>query len=212
MNARPALATAALLLAAGGCVNLERSRDLGNPDVPAATLAAQVCSNCHGLDGNAPSPNFPSLAGQQKDYLEAQLRQFRGHNRLDPAGFEYMWGLSRKLTDAQIAGLADYFAAQRPRSPGPAAPALAEAGRRIFKDGLPDGNIPACATCHGEHGEGNATFPRLAYQHADYLYKQLVVFQRTDERPEGSVMKTIAHGLSGADMRAVAAYLQAFPD
>ncbi len=212
MNALPALATAALLLTTGGCVNLERSRDLGNPNVPAATLAAQVCSNCHGLDGNARSPNFPSLAGQQKAYLEAQLRQFRSHNRLDPAGFEYMWGLSRKLTDAQIEGLADYFTGQRPRSPGPVALELAQAGQRIFRDGLPDSNTPPCASCHGERGEGNATFPRLAYQHADYLYKQLMVFQRTDERPEGSVMKTVAHGLSVVDMRAVAAYLQAFPD
>jgi cytochrome c553 len=53
-----------------------------------------------------------------------------------------------------------------------------------------------------------ATFPRLAGQHADYLVKQLLVFQRTDERPEGSIMKTVAHELSPANIGDVAAYVQ----
>ena len=62
--------------------------------------------------------------------------------------------------------------------------------------------------CHGDHAQGNATFPRLAGQHADYVVKQLMVFQRTDERPEGAVMKTVAHALHPEDMRDVAAYVQ----
>lgn len=206
-----AFSLAALALAGAGCTNLERSRDLDNPQVSAATLAAQVCSNCHGLDGNSVSPNFPRLAGQQESYFIAQLKQFRGHNRLDPAGFEYMWGLSRKLTDAQIEGLAAYFAVQTPRSPGRGDARRVAEGREIFRKGIAENNIPACAVCHGEQGEGKETFPRIAYQHADYLYKQLMVFQRTDERPEGSVMKTIAHGLSKDNMLAVAAFLQDFP-
>ena len=53
-----------------------------------------------------------------------------------------------------------------------------------------------------------ANFPRIAGQHADYLVKQLLVFQRTDERPEGSVMKVVAHGLQPQDIENVAAYLQ----
>jgi cytochrome c553 len=68
--------------------------------------------------------------------------------------------------------------------------------------------VPACATCHGAEGKGNATFPRLAGQHADYLVKQLVVFQRTDERPEGSIMKTVAHELTQQNIDDVAGYLQ----
>jgi cytochrome c553 len=54
-------------------------------------------------------------------------------------------------------------------------------------------------------------FPRLAGQHADYTVKQLTVFQRTDERPEGSVMKTVAHGLTRENMESVAAYMEAIP-
>ena len=61
-SGRLAAAAAALLVL--GCANLDRSRDLANPQVSATTLAQQVCSNCHGLPGNAVSPNFPNLAGQ----------------------------------------------------------------------------------------------------------------------------------------------------
>ena len=195
-----------------GCSNIEQSRDLANPKVSGTTLAQQVCSLCHGVDGRATSPNFPNLAGQQPTYFTAQMNEFRNHKRLDPAGFEYMWGLSRNLTDEQIKGLADYFAAQVPMSPGKAAdPALVARGRAVFEQGVPEKNIPACSTCHGAQGQGNEQFPRLAHQHADYLVKQMKVFQRTDERPEGSIMKTIAHELTPTNMEDVAAYLQGFP-
>lgn len=195
-----------------GCSNLERSRSLANPDTPAKTIALQVCSNCHGVDGNTTSPNFPNLAGQQQAYFVAQLKEFRGHNRLDPAGFEYMWGLSRSLTDRQIEGLAAYYAAQTPKRPVAVDASLKVAGREIFEKGVPAQNIPPCSTCHGDKGQGNGTFPRLAYQHADYVRKQLMVFQRTDERPEGSIMKTIAHGLTEKNMGAVAEFVQGFPN
>lgn len=200
------LAAAAL---AAGCSNLERSRNLADPRVSASTLAQQVCSNCHGPGGNAVSPNFPNLAGQVGSYLAAQLNGFKGHGRSDPAGFEYMWGLSRSLSDAQIEGLAAYYAAQVPtRQPLEADPAAAAAGRSIFVEGAPGHDVPACAGCHGSDGQGQATFPRLAGQHADYIVKQLLVFQRTDERPEGSIMKTVAHALTPTDIVNVAAYVQ----
>jgi cytochrome c553 len=205
------LLTAALAAAAAGCANLDTSRDLANPQVSAKTMAQQVCALCHGASGRNTNPNFPQLAAQQPAYFKAQMQQFKGHNRLDPAGFEYMWGLSRSLTDAQIDGLATYFAAQS------AAPAHVDAdaatlarGRAIFEGGVTAKNIPPCSACHGAQAQGNDKFPRLANQHADYLVKQLTVFQRTDERPEGSIMKTIAHDLTRDNMQDVAAYLQAF--
>lgn len=200
------LAMPGLLL---GCANPERSRDLANPAIDAVVIARQVCSNCHGVTGNAVSPNFPNLAAQPAPYLAAQLKQFKDHNRQDPAGFEYMWGLSRSLTDAQIDGLAAYYAAQKPaRQPIEGDAALMEAGRSLFESGVSGKDVAACKICHGANGEGQATFPRLAGQHADYIVKQLTIFQRTDERPEGSIMKTVAHGLTRADLESVAAYLQ----
>ena len=78
----------------------------------------------------------------------------------------------------------------------------------IFTGGIPSKNIPPCTTCHGPSGAGNEQFPRLAGQHADYISKQLLVFQRTDQRPEGVVMKAVAHDLAPEDIQSVAAFLQ----
>jgi len=205
----------ALLLgaAAAGCANVERSRDLGNPNVAPAVTAVQVCSACHGVTGNSVSPNFPRLAGQQPDYIEQQLKNFRSHQRADPEGYEYMWGISRKLTDEQIKGLADYFSKQKPSIPvamGADAKSVAD-GKAIFENGVPEQNVIACQACHGAKAEGIGAFPRLAHQHKDYLIKQLNVFQYTQGRP-GTPMEAISHPLTGENKEAVASYLQAFPD
>ena len=194
-----------------GCSTPERSRNLGNPTTPANALAMQVCSNCHGIDGNSTSPNFPNLAAQQEAYFIAQLKSFKSHGRFDPEGFEYMWGISRSLSEEQIKGLAAYFSKQTPKTNPPGDTKLASAGKEIFEKGVAAQNIPACMVCHGSRGEGNASSPRIANQHADYIIKQLRVFQKTDERPEGAVMKPIAHSLTTENVAAVAAYLEAMP-
>lgn len=206
-----AAASLALVVMVSGCSSVERSRALGDPSVSANTLALQVCSNCHGVQGTSRSPNFPNLAAQMPLYLEAQLKSFKGHGRFDPAGFEYMWGISARLTDEQISGLAAYFSSQKPASGKSRDPKVTAAGQAIFEHGIAANNTPACTGCHGAKGEGLQQFPRLAGQHADYIVKQLIVFQRTDERPEGSVMKVIAHGLTRENINNVALYLEAMP-
>jgi len=203
----------AVLIGLAGCANEPRSRDTANPNVSGDTLAMQVCSNCHGVTGNSKSPNFPNLAAQQEAYVVAQLSEFKNHSRQDPAGFEYMWGLSHRLTEKQIKELAAHFAAEKPqRQPVEGKSERIAAGKAIFIGGVPEKAIPPCASCHGPQAEGKATFPRLAGQHADYLVKQLTVFQRTNERPEGSVMKTVAHNLTRQNIVNVADYLQALPN
>ncbi len=204
------LPTLAIVFALSACSNLERSRDLENPNVPPAVTAMQVCSICHGIDGNSVSPNFPRLAGQNPSYLVAQLQNFRSHQRSDPPGFEYMWGISHHLRDDQIKGLAEYFARQVPQANAPVDAQLMAAGKAIFENGVPDKEAAPCMACHGPKAQGIANFPRLAGQHQDYLVKQLHVFQETEGRP-GTPMKQITHLLSVQEMQAVAGYLQAFP-
>lgn len=212
MNIQRMAWLAAVASLATGCANEPRSRDTANSSVSGKTLALQVCSNCHGVTGNSRSPTFPNLAGQQEAYIVAQLTGFRARSRRDPAGFEYMWGVSHKLTDNQIKELAIYFAAQTPeRQSVEGKPERIEAGKAIFTSGVPDRAVPPCTVCHGSQGQGNAAFPRIAGQHVDYLVKQLTIFQRTDERPAGIVMKTVAHGLGEQNIAAVAEYLQAMP-
>jgi cytochrome c553 len=207
-TAMQAGAVAAALVTAG-CANPSRSRDLGNPQIAGATLARQVCSNCHGVTGVSVSPNFPILAAQVPEYIVKQLQEFKSHDRQDPAGFVYMWGLSRSLTDAQMRELASYYAGQ------PAAPGRGELqdgrGGEIYRSGLPGQGVPACAGCHGDAAQGNGQFPRLAGQHADYVIKQLVVFKVSEQRPAGAMMKVVAHDLRPQDMRDVAAFLQSLP-
>jgi cytochrome c553 len=171
-------------------------------------LAEQVCSNCHGLDGNSISPQFPKLAGQQKDYIEAQLKYFRSKNRSDPAGYEFMWGIARHLTDGQIKELAEYFSQQKDKPGEPGDPTLTAKGKSIFENGIADEGVAACQGCHGPDAMGNGTFPRLADQHADYMRKQLHVLKDTDERPAGEIMKPLVHGLKPADVLAVTTYLK----
>jgi cytochrome c553 len=193
-----------------GCSSIEHSRDLANPSVSSITLAQQVCSLCHGIDGNSVSPNFPRLAGQSPEYLVSQLMKFKAHQRLDPPGFEYMWGLSRSLTDEQIKGLAEYFSKQAPVANEAVDPQQMASGKAIFENGVPAKEAAPCIACHGPNAQGLATFPRLAGQHQDYLVKQLHVFQSTEGRPD-TPMKQITHFLSEEEMDAVAGYLQAFP-
>jgi len=199
-----------LALCAAGCANIERSRDLANPAVPGKVLAEQVCSACHGVDGNTVSPAFPRLAEQPPQYIIKQLTDFRSHDRSDPPGPSYMWGVSRHLSDGQIAGLAEYFSKQTAKSGATADATLIAAGKEIYQNGLPKDNVPACSVCHGEKGQGNAGFPRLAYQHAQYVEKQLDVFQFTHARP-GTPMEAVTHPLNASQTKALAAYLEAFP-
>ena len=150
-----------------GCCSVERSRSLGNPNISANTIALQVCSNCHGLHGNSESPNFPNLAAQSQPYLVEQLKSFECHGRSDPAGFEYMWGISARLTDEQTSGLADYFSSRMSARGKARNPELLKNGQTIYEQGIAANNTPACSTCHGAKSEGVQQFPRLAGQHAD---------------------------------------------
>ena len=198
----------ALVVGIAGCSSPERTRSLADPGTSAITIAVQVCSNCHGVTGRSTSPNFPMLAAQVEPYLIAQLAAFKHHGRSDPDGFEYMWGVSAHLTDAQITGLAHYYFSQPPPEGRDGDPEKIAVGRHIFEEGISSKNVSACSSCHGAAAQGMATFPRLAGQHAAYIIKQLLVFQQTDTRPEGAVMKAITHGMSATSMTEVAEYLQ----
>jgi cytochrome c553 len=167
----------------------------------------QTCGTCHGANGRSVSPTFPNLAAQTAPYIEAQLKAFKDQTRADPDAQAYMWGMAAQLSDAQISELADYFSKQ----PAPAAgksggPAALARGKQVFEEGVPARQIPPCASCHGAHGEGLATFPRLAGQHAPYLLKQILVIQNALRN--APVMHGVVKDLSKDQMQAVVAYLE----
>jgi len=165
------LALAALTLAAcNGTATKGESAD----SVVSGTL--YVCSSCHGPDGRSISSTFPRLAGQQKDYLVAQLKAFRDKTRADPHAKTYMWGMAARLSDPTIEAIAAYYAAQPPVAGEPGASPEIAAGKKIFAEGIPSQGVPPCMACHGDKAQGNGPIPRLAGQHPAYLARQLAAF------------------------------------
>jgi cytochrome c553 len=179
---------------------------LSEPQKAALRKQVETCGTCHGVNGRSVSPTFPNLAAQTAPYIELQLKAFKDQSRADPDAQAYMWGMASQLSDATIAALAVYFAAQSPApARGGGSPLIAQ-GKELFEKGVPARQIPPCASCHGLHAEGMSTFPRLAGQHGPYLLKQLLVIQ--------SVLRTapVMHGvikdLNKDQMQAVVAYLE----
>lgn len=178
-------------------------------DAQAERTATQVCASCHGPKGDSISPAFPKLAGQQKTYLETQLKAFRDRTRADPMAQAYMWGMTSQLGDETLGNLADFYSKQPPARGKLGDPKLIQAGRSIYEQGLPAAKVQACVTCHGKGAEGNGIFPRLAGQHSEYLVKQLVLF-KSQLRADASapIMHNVTTGISFDQMEAVAAYLE----
>jgi cytochrome c553 len=201
MKNKLALMIAFLLLAAGAA----QAQDTNASDT--VRRAVHVCNACHGEDGRSTTALVPSLAGQMRQYTIAQLKDFRGQTRVETGTRAYMWGVSALLDDTTIAGLADFYAAQKPAAGKQAPGALAGIGKKLFTDGVPGRGIRPCASCHGDQAEGQAGFPRLAGQRADYVTAQLKVF-KSKLRPHGVVMQQEIKQMTPAEMRAVAAYLQ----
>lgn len=100
-----------------------------------------ACMACHGPSGGGnPGPGYPHVGGQDANYVAQRLQLYRdgNSNRQDPAQFDLMAGISKKLTDLEIQALGSYMqglhtrpdaatARQLANAPAaPAAPAAAE--------------------------------------------------------------------------------------
>lgn len=209
MTARRCLPALALTLAFAAHGATPKPSKPVDPRATGPEVATQVCASCHGANGVASVENVPNLAGQTAPYLAKQLREFKTRKGSDAGGVENMWSISHKLTEKQIDQLAKYFSGLKPAAlPAEGKPEQIAAGKAIFTGGAMAQGVPPCAGCHGEDGAGKSMFPRLAGQHMTYLTKQLMVFQTTEERPGGTVMKSVSHELTPQDIENVAAYLQ----
>ena len=172
-------------------------------------LAVTVCGTCHGTTGNSQQPKYPRLAGQNANYLAAQLKAFRSQTRGDPDAVGYMWGMASQLDDDTIQALAAYYAAQKAEPSATGTSPAASRGRSIYEQGVAAQGVPACISCHGPDAHGTADFPRLAGQHAQYVLKQLGSFQSNMRNV--AIMHGVAQNLNLADMDAVAAFLESRP-
>jgi len=169
----------------------------------------EYCKTCHGLQGQGYMGYFPMprLAGQQPDYIEAQLRAFIERRRTNPI----MFNVAHVLSPSMLTVLATHFKNLDPRPFGGAPRGSLSEGKKIFQEGLPEANVPACSACHGMEGKGQNEIPRLAGQLYAYTVGQLTGWKK--ERGQGSavdtsaIMAPTAHNLTKSQVEAVAAYV-----
>ena len=164
-------------------------------------IASTVCVACHGADGNSTQPVNPILASQHADYIVTQLTAFKSGTRQSPI----MQGMAAPLSPEDMRNVAAWFESRK-QSPSIARDkALALRGQQLWRSGIKNLGVPACAGCHGAAGHGiPAQYPRLAGQYADLTFGWLRAYA-TGARSH-PVMSVIASRLSENDMKAVAEY------
>ena len=169
------------------------------------------CASCHGAAGNSVMPANPSLSAMPHEYLAKQLRDFKVKKDADkpartgPDGIpSIMTANVANLTEADIQNLALYLATQPVKDPATAGyESLKERGQTIWRGGVPERGVPACASCHGARGEGiPGQYPRLSGQFPSYIEAQLKLF-RSGDRNNSAPMHDMADRMSDADIRAV---------
>jgi cytochrome c553 len=168
-----------------------------------ASRNVTACIACHGAAGNSSISQNPKLTGQAGAYLHKQLLDFKGPARNNPV----MTGIAKAMTEEDIRNVVAYLSKQK-TSPGAARnPATVELGKKIYRGGIAEKHVPACASCHGASGGGiPAQFPRLAGQHQDYTTAQLIGF-RSGARKNSEPMTQIAKRMSDEEIQAVSDYV-----
>jgi len=206
---RLALPTAVLAVAFSAT---GRAEDAVKADFSKQALQAKIeyCKTCHGVSGQGfhGSTPIPRLAGQQTEYIENQLAAFIEHRRDN----RYMYTVSHVLSPAMRTALAKHFSDLNPKPLGGAPKELVAAGKKLYNEGIPDAQVPPCATCHGLDAKGNGEFPRLAGQLNDYILNKLTNWNKErgqdPAKPDTSaIMQPIAHNLTKPQIEAIAAYV-----
>src|SRR5512145_900245 len=170
---------------------------------------AQNCASCHAADGNSTAPANPKIAGQIPEYLHKQLVDFKAQGGKKPARESaIMAGMVANLSEADMRGLAAFYAGQKLRPAAAAAKSLAALGQKLWRGGNAASGVPACAGCHGPAGAGMpAQYPRVAGQYAEYIAAQLKAFKdgaRAND-PNG-MMRGVTARMTEREIRAVAEY------
>lgn len=183
--------------------------EVAKPDTTKGGAIAQaVCAACHGPDGNATGNAFPKVAGQTEAYLIKQLNNFKVQSgakeplRVNSSMVAYAMALS----DQDIRNVSAFYAGQTYKPATAKNKTTVELGEKIWRGGISDKGVPACAACHGPNGAGiPIQYPRLAGQWGEYNEAQLTAF-KSGTRRNNAAMSAIASRLSEAEIKAVADY------
>jgi cytochrome c553 len=159
--------------------------------------AQQVCAACHGADGNAPSPEVPSLAGQSWRYLYIQLRDFKEDRRSNPL----MSPMAQPLSREDMINVANFYAAQ------PLKPSAFKADEAKARLGKAKADETLCTMCHLGEFKGQNEIPRVAGQSYQYIVAQLKAFKERTRTNDAGNMTSVARTLSDADIENLAHYI-----
>ena len=194
----------ASVLMVGSVFAADAAPKAAKPDLAKGeAIVAGVCAACHAADGNSMIPANPKLSQQHPEYILKQLQEFKSGKRANPV----MMGFAAQLSDEDMRNVA-YFVASKPATPGFAKEKeTVGLGERIYRGGIADRQIAACAGCHGPNGAGMpAQYPRLSGQHADYTASQLTQF-RDGVRKNNLQMTQVAAKLNDREIKAVSDYI-----
>lgn len=200
----------AATLAAHSAVFAQAGKSANAPDLAkGGAIAAQVCAACHGADGNASGAANPKLAGQHPEYLAKQLHNFKpskdakGADKAPERANAVMAGFAAALSAEDIRNVAAFYGAQTLKPASGKNADLKKLGEKIWRGGIADKGVAACASCHGPAGKGMPSqFPSLGGQWGEYTEAQLVSF-RQGGRKNSAQMTAIAAKMSDAEIKAV---------
>jgi len=168
-----------------------------------AARGLPACVTCHGAAGNSTITANPKLAGQHEAYIYKQLVNFGTPERNQAIMTSY----AKMLTDEEKKNIAAYLSAQATKPGAAKNKDTVEFGKKIYRGGIAEKSVPACASCHGATGAGiPAQYPRIGGQHQDYTSAQLTLF-RAGGRKNSPQMATIAKRMSDDEIKAVSDYI-----
>ncbi len=156
----------------------------------------ELCSACHGEDGNSKMEKIPSLAGQPEFFLLNQLILMREGVRKVEAMEQFV----KDLKDDEVQALAAHFSKLQPKaSDEKIDPALVKRGEALV------GPL-RCASCHLPTLAGQEQMPRLARQRIDYMVHAMKEFRDNKRSGADTAMTATIVGVSDADLTALAHY------
>ena len=201
-TAAAAFLLSSLLVSSAALAN--EAKAPAKPDLAkGGTISSQVCAACHTADGSRGSPANPILQGQHPEYLAKQLAEFKDGKRKNAV----MQGMAAPLTEEDMRNVAAFYASKTAKHGFAKNKELVALGEKIYRGGIADRQIPACAGCHSPTGAGlPAQYPRLGGQHSDYTEAQLNGF-RANSRANSPQMTAIAAKMNDREIKAVADYI-----
>jgi cytochrome c553 len=165
-------------------------------------VAQANCANCHGMDGQSTGKNVPHIAGQRPGYLYAEMRVYQAGGRPDKS----MGDAVKFINDDALWRVAAYYGSLEPAPPVAVDPkAAAKAAARVDPVKAGKSISESCAGCHGDTGVSSmAGMPNLVALDPKHFYDATLAYKNGQRKHE--MMKTVAAGMSDADLKNVALY------